>query len=390
MPSTTYNRNTTNRELRHREGAHSKPTKDMCKAFDKRFKNFTFTSLTPKLDTWEGSTIANDVFDEEYNIKHFKSTEEQLTWRLETWIDKCRIVQYDENGDPIINSSGKFHSAKRFRKQSESSSNGAFSKVRSFSLGRAFSKSIENLYKHHEVKIDTIVLPGDDEFEDEKLHYATESMAAARIAPSKSTNDLLCVETEKRRNNDSLKRRSIQSMGVLRNSSPIEQQVTPSKPKINKLLTSFAGKMKSAGKSSSKNKKNRNSMDFDAVLSENNNNSSFEEDRSRSNRLRPSVLDFVRNINSSKNNRMKTEADRRPHTIARSTSVVARPLPSPDYQSQTLFKTRRHNDSVKRVKTKTLNIRPHSTGPLTNGRVFFDPDSPITPDSPVRTDICDV
>jgi len=45
-------------------------SKDVSKAFEKRLKNFTFTSIPPKLEEWTGSDIVNNVFDAEYNIRN--------------------------------------------------------------------------------------------------------------------------------------------------------------------------------------------------------------------------------------------------------------------------------------------------------------------------------
>ena len=424
-------------------------TKDLCKAFDKRFKHFTFTSIPPKLEAWDGSGIVNQVFDEEYNIRQFKSSQEQLTWRIETWIDKCRIQEVDENGAPLNTSSGKFHSAKRFRNKTSNNNNSgneyggggavnnALTKVRSlssvsFSLGRVFSKSIENLYRHHDVKLEEINTT--DEFQ-----YATETKAAVRIAPSKSTNDLLDVVDNDdgkyefssglskddfyhntTKNNKSIKKRAqrekYRTLELPSRSNYSSSASSPPKNRFNKLLGSVAGKLKPTSSSNNKNnhsnssnKKNRNSMDADLFLrqrensessndineQQNNNNNKNKSNKNnedisggkKSSRksFRPSVLEFVRSINSKENrrNRHPTEYEQRPHTIARSTSVAARSTPSPcEYQqqyeqqqtsSQTLFKSRRHNDSVKRFKNKSLGIRPQSAGPFTSSQVFFDP-----------------
>ena len=411
-------------------------TKDLCKIFDKRFKNFTFTSIPPKLEAWDGSGIVNKVFNEEYNIKHFKSSQEQLTWRIETWIDKCRIQEVDENGLPLNSCSGKFHSAKRFRKivNNEGGRSGAvntaLTKVRSlssvsFSLGRAFSKSVENLYKQHDVRLEeTSIINASDEFQ-----YATETKASARIAPSKSTNDLLDAfegnHHHQKPSNDFNHATNISVSGYTNqhrgkhstvatnnnNNKNFNSNSSPPKTRFNKLLGSVAGKLKPGGsggsKSSSNNKKkNRNSMDADFCLRQdsienehhNNNNNNEANKKSPRKLFRPSVLDFVRSINNkdTHSRHHPTEYEQRPHTIARSTSVAARSTPSPcEYQqqtSQTLFKTRRHNDSLKRSKTKSVGIRPKSAGPFTSSQVFFDPTkSEFCCDPPsVRKDIGDV
>ena len=457
MPSSSSH----NGDNKNENGASTSINKDLCKAFDKRFKHFTFTSIPPKLEAWEGSGIVNKVFDEEYNIKNFKSSQEQLTWRIETWIDKCRIHEVDENGDPLNKSSGgKFHSAKRFRNKTSNNNNNdvsdggggggavnnALSKVRS--LSSAFSKSIENLYRHHDVKLEEIETT--DEFQ-----YATETRATARIAPSKSTNDLLDTvdkddggnrddfssrklstkddfyhdTTTKTINNKSNKKRANrEKYRTLELPRKISYNTPPTPPKnrFNKLLGSVAGKLKptssnhNSNNNSNINKKNRNSMDADLFLRQrqnsessnnsheqnnsyhnqsNNNNKNNDKDGKKPSKkpFRPSVLDFVRNINSKENkrNRAPTEYEKRPHTIARSTSVAARSTPSPcEYQqyeqyeqqtassSHTLFKSRRHNDSVKRFKNKSTGIRPQSAGPYTSSQVFFDPKNELCGDSP--------
>ena len=428
-------------------------SKDLCKAFDKRFKNFTFHSIPPKLDVWKGSGIANQVFDEEYNIKHFKSSQEQLTWRLETWIDKCRIHEVDENGVMVKSSSGKFHSAKRFRKTTSSGDGGggglnnALTKVRSlssasFSLGRVFSKSIENLYKHHhnvsyEENSIMNALPPDD---NDEFQYASEIRANARIAPSKSTGDLLKTDFDddqyfyENNENTSLRRDSKQEKqfnGKEMRKPPLQnggdqfvmttnhrkQQTSSPKNRFNKLLGSVAGKLKPGGNnkqttssaSNNNKKKNRNSMDADFFFRQNsknsseNNNNNIDKTEKRSRKtFRPSVLDFVRSINN-KEHRHSSEHEKkqqhRSHAVARSTSVVARKTPSPSFeyqqtspqQQQTLFKTRCHNDSVKRIKTRSVGTRPNSAGPFTRNQVFFDPKNDHYGESPsVRKDIGDV
>jgi len=309
-----------------------------------------------------------------------------------TWIDKCRMQEYDENGVPLSNGSGKFHSAKRFRKPTMESSSVA--KTRSFSLGRAFSKSIDNLYKH-EVKIDmTSVNIGDDE----DFHVAKESKTSTRMAASRSTNDLLDDKDDFIIKKASLDRRSVKSMDA---SSKNTLQI--SKEKMTKLF-SLTGKLKTPGwikkkeseeqKKKKKETKRRNSNDIDLLVERDKDHENRNKNENNNNRLkiRPSVLEFVRNFkegnNDNSDNKHNRNNERKSH-IARSTSIAARPLPSPDYQqSQTLFKTRRHNDSVKRVKTKTWNIRPSSAGPL-SGNLFYDPERSGA-DSAVRKDICDL
>ena len=49
--------------------------------------------------------------------------------------------------------------------------------------------------------------------------------------------------------------------------------------------------------------------------------------------------------------------------------------------SHTLFKSRRHNDSVKRFKNKSTGIQPQSAGPYTLSQVFFDPKNELCGDS---------
>lgn len=337
--------------------------KDLCKAFDRRLKHFTFTAISPRLDEWKGSQIVNAVFDDEYNIKHFKSSEEQILWRLETWIDKCRITKYDENGDPVNNGTGKFHSAKRFRK-----SEGGLAKARSFSLGRAFSKSTDNL--HHKRQVNLEIAKSQDKLDDE-FFIIKELRPGARIATSKSTNNLLDVDRPLR--DPSLDRQSTKSMDI-----PVKPSLS-SKPKLNRFFA-IAGRLR-PNKSNKENKKNKNlnyrysaEYEIDEEPKENNNTPVY----LSKNKTRPSVLD-VAGIFETKDN---TESEKKTNSIVtRSASTAA------EYQhSQTLFKARNHNDSMKRLKVKVQKAsHPSVTG--FNGSVFYDPE---IPEAPIRTDICDL
>ena len=112
--------------------------KDFSKIIDKRLRNYKFRSSKPQVNEWKGSKVVNSVYDIEMQQK-FRNVEERLTYRMEVWIDVCRI-EVVKNG-VTTNGAGKFHSAKRFKKNHKN----VVTRVRSFSLGKTSSKSVDNL-----------------------------------------------------------------------------------------------------------------------------------------------------------------------------------------------------------------------------------------------------
>lgn len=155
--------------------------KDFNKDFERRLKNFKFRATKPKITEWERTNIVNDVYDIEMQ-QRFKSLEERLMFRMEVWIDVCRIETIRDG--VLTSGAGKFHSAKRFRKQ-----DGKLTKVRSFSLGKFSAKSVDDVRdikntpqeeNQHEQKD----LPG-------PLKKKVSKERALNMSPAYSTSDLL-------------------------------------------------------------------------------------------------------------------------------------------------------------------------------------------------------
>jgi len=100
------------------------------KELEKRIKNFHFNAAKPVVREWKKTDITNRVYDLELT-EHFRSREERLLYRIEVWIDVCRIDS--ERKEKI------------FSHKSKDKKNSTISKLRSFSLGKMASKSVENL-----------------------------------------------------------------------------------------------------------------------------------------------------------------------------------------------------------------------------------------------------
>ena len=109
--------------------------KDYCKELEKRLKRHNFKALTPLTIGMKVNQTINQVFDLEFK-ERFKSAEYRLIFRLDVWIG-LNAVETTNKSDRKKDT--KSHTQKQKRPLS------AIGKLRGYSLGNIFSKSLDNL-----------------------------------------------------------------------------------------------------------------------------------------------------------------------------------------------------------------------------------------------------
>ena len=93
-------------------------TPNFVNEIDQRIKNFKFKSSEILTDTWDGFPSVEIAQYEEKQQK-FKSVEEQLIYRIELWIDMCRIESGIKNGVGITEKYATIRRSKSLTKNSE-------------------------------------------------------------------------------------------------------------------------------------------------------------------------------------------------------------------------------------------------------------------------------
>ena len=151
--------------------------KTFSKEFESRLRHLKFKATFQIDSIWRQSEAINDVYSREFNQK-FKTSEERLLSRIESWINVCRIENFNSN---------LLEDSKTSKKQKYST----LEKLKLYSLRKVNSKSAENINDSKNVPVNDNTLI---KSEDKIVRRMIKEAKRRTISHSFSTMDLSVQE----------------------------------------------------------------------------------------------------------------------------------------------------------------------------------------------------